>query len=90
MRTLFAPVTVYTQPGCRTCHRVQEKLEEAGIDYDVVDLTRNNEAKTYVKDVLKAGSVPVIETDHLKPIIGYHPDKVDELIDYYTSSETGL
>ncbi|QDK03493.1 NrdH-like glutaredoxin [Mycobacterium phage Lucyedi] len=88
--TLFAPITIYTQPGCRPCHRIQQRLEDAGVDYDVVDITRNEEAKTYVMDVLKARSVPVIVTETHEPIIGYQPDKVDELIDYYTASETGL
>ncbi|QBJ00242.1 NrdH-like glutaredoxin [Mycobacterium phage Pharaoh] len=90
MRTMFTPVTIYTQPGCRPCHRVQEKLEEAGIDYDVVDLTRNEEARTYVTDVLKAASVPVIVTDVRDPIIGYQPDEVKDLITFLTASETGL
>ncbi|QNJ55844.1 NrdH-like glutaredoxin [Mycobacterium phage PainterBoy] len=90
MRTLFAPITIYTQPGCRPCHRIQQRLEDAGVDYDVVDITRNEEAKAYVTGVLKARSVPVIVTETHEPIIGDQPDKVDELIDYYTASETGL
>ncbi|QBJ04858.1 NrdH-like glutaredoxin [Mycobacterium phage Elephantoon] len=90
MRTMFAPITIYTQPGCRPCHRIMQKLDDKGLDYDVVDLTRNEEAKIYVTSVLKAASVPVIVTDHLEPIIGYQPDKLDELIEYYTASETGL
>ncbi|QGH80618.1 NrdH-like glutaredoxin [Mycobacterium phage Rahalelujah] len=90
MRTMFAPITIYTQPGCRPCHRIMQKLDDNGLDYDVVDLTRNAEAKTYVTDVLKASSVPVIVTDALDTIIGYQPDKLDELIEYFTASETGL
>ncbi|BBC43617.1 glutaredoxin [Mycobacterium phage AN9] len=90
VRTMFAPITVYTQPKCRGCERVKDQLDKAGVDYDVVDLTKYDEAKTYVTHVLKASSVPVIVTDTHEPIIGYQPDKVDELIDYYTASETGL
>ncbi|UJD20893.1 NrdH-like glutaredoxin [Mycobacterium phage Zimmer] len=90
MRTLYAPLTVYTQPGCRSCVRVIEKLEHLGIKLDVVNLNTNPEAKTYVTDVLKAASVPVIVTDTHDPIIGYQPDKLAELIEYYTASETGL
>lgn len=67
-----------------------QKLDDAGIDYEVIDLTRNADAKTYIMNVLKATSVPVIVTGTHKPIIGYHPEKLDELIDYYTASETGL
>ncbi|AHJ86422.1 hypothetical protein 40AC_59 [Mycobacterium phage 40AC] len=90
MRTLFAPVTVYTQPLCKPCDRVKEKLTEAGVEFDAVDLMANAEAYTYVRDVLKASSTPVIVTDALDPIIGYQPDKLSELIDYFSASETGL
>ncbi|ASR86160.1 NrdH-like protein [Mycobacterium phage BobSwaget] len=90
MRTLFAPVTVYTQPLCKPCDRVKEKLTAAGIEFEAVDLLQNAEAYTYVKNVLKASSTPVIVTDTHDPIIGYQPDKLAELIDYHTASETGL
>ncbi|QGJ90204.1 NrdH-like glutaredoxin [Mycobacterium phage SheaKeira] len=90
MRTMFAPVTIYTQPGCRPCHRIMQFFDDAGVEYDVVDLTRNVEAKTYVTDVLKVTSVPVIVTDVRDPIVGYQPDEVHDLIDYLTASETGL
>ncbi|AFI24966.1 hypothetical protein [Mycobacterium phage SWU1] len=90
MRTLFTPVTVYTRPGCKPCERVKDKLTAAGIDFDAVDVTTNSEAYDYVTKVLNAMSVPVVVTDTHKPILGYQPDQLDELIDYYTASETGL
>ncbi|AMW64137.1 glutaredoxin [Mycobacterium phage EvilGenius] len=90
MRTMFAPVTVYTQPLCKPCDRVKEKLTAAGIEFDAVDLSANAEAYTYVRDVLKARSTPVILTDAFDPIIGYQPDKLAELVEYFTASETGL
>jgi glutaredoxin-like protein NrdH len=88
--THFSPVTLYTQPLCKACDRVKDRLTEAGVAFDAVDITQNADAYTYVRDVLGAGSVPVIVTDTHKPIIGYQPDKLAELIDYYTASETGL
>lgn len=90
MRTLFTPITVYTQPGCRPCHRILQKFDDAGLDYDVVDLTANTEARTYVTQVLKASAVPVIVTDTHDPIIGYQPELITQLISYYSASETGL
>ncbi|AGT14308.1 NrdH [Mycobacterium phage Adzzy] len=90
MRTLFAPVTVYTRPGCKPCQRVKDQLTEAGIDFDAVDVTENAEAYDYVTKVLNAMSVPVVVTDTHKPILGYQPDQLAELINYHTASETGL
>ncbi|QFG12558.1 NrdH-like glutaredoxin [Mycobacterium phage Toaka] len=90
MRTMFTPITIYTQPQCRSCDRVKELLTKEGIEFEAVDITQNSEAYTYVRDVLKVSSVPVIVTDTHEPIKGYQPDKLAELVDYYTASETGL
>ncbi|EHB47640.1 glutaredoxin [Mycolicibacterium rhodesiae JS60] len=90
MRTMFAPVTVYGQPNCKYCVVAVKKLEDAGVKFDYVDLTKNAEAKTYVIDVLKARMVPVVVDDIHTPIVGDNPEKLQELIDYYTASETGL
>ncbi|BBX09452.1 hypothetical protein MAIC_42550 [Mycolicibacterium aichiense] len=87
---MFAPVTIYTQPGCGPCTVVKELLEEAGIDYDAVDVTLNSEAYDYVTKVLKLRSTPVIVTDTHDPIVGDDRDKLQDLIHYYTASETGL
>lgn len=86
----YPAVTVYTLPACRSCDRVKDKLTEAGIDFEVYDLLENPEAYTFIKDVLRVNSVPVVASDTHEPIIGYQPDKLAELIDYYTASETGL
>ncbi|ARQ94600.1 glutaredoxin [Mycobacterium phage Journey13] len=90
MRTMFAPVTVYTQPGCKPCKTVKQRLTDAGIEFDEVDVTFNAEAYDYLTKVLKARATPVIVTDTHPPIFGDNPEKLQELIDYYTASETGL
>ncbi|QFG10424.1 NrdH-like glutaredoxin [Mycobacterium phage Anthony] len=90
MRTLFTPVTVYTQRKCVPCERVKEQLTKAGIEFEAVDIGLNEEACIYVTDVLNARSTPVIVTDTHEPIIGNDPEKLAELIEYYTASETGV
>ncbi|AXH48829.1 NrdH-like glutaredoxin [Mycobacterium phage Steamy] len=90
MRTMFAPVTVYTQPGCRSCVRVIEKLQAKDIEVDVVNLNTSPEAKLYVTEVLNATTVPIIASDVMDPIVGYQPDQIADLIDYLTASETGV
>lgn len=74
-------ITVYTQPECRACKRVIGKFEDAGVPLKVIDVSVDPIAKDYVTRWLQATSVPVIEADHLeKPIIGYQPDLVKQLI----------
>lgn len=84
MRTLFAPVTVYGQRECRPCLRVCAKLSEADIDFDYVDLSTNEEAKSYVVNVLEASTLPVVVSDHFETIIGYQPDKLKLLIESFS------
>lgn len=76
-------VIVYTQPDCLPCKRVVNKLTDAGIELDIVDVSRNRVAKDYLTRWLRAKSTPVIEADGFEPIIGYQPDKLKELIDAF-------
>jgi glutaredoxin-like protein NrdH len=74
-------VTVYTQPECRPCKRVIKKLEDAGIELEVVDISRDLLAKDYVSRVLRAKSTPVVEAYGFPVIVGYQPDKLKEFIE---------
>lgn len=74
-------VTVYTQPDCRPCKRVIKKLEEAGIEIEVVDISKDLLAKDYVSRVLQAKSTPVIEAYGFPVIVGYQPDKLKDIIE---------
>jgi glutaredoxin-like protein NrdH len=76
-------VIVYTQPDCLPCKRVINKLTDAGIELDIVDVSKNIVAKDYLTRWLRAKSTPVIEADGFEPIIGYQPDKLKELIDAF-------
>lgn len=73
-------VILYTQPLCLPCERVKKKLAEAGVEFELVDLSKDWVAADYVKRVLMARSTPVIEADGWQPIIGYQPDKLKDLI----------
>ena len=73
-------VTVYTQPDCRPCRRVIKKLEEAGIELEVVDLSKDLLAKDYVQRVLRVSSTPIVEAFGFPLIVGYQPDKLKEFI----------
>ena len=89
MRSLLAPVTVYGQPGCRFCGIVTDKLDEAAVEYDYVDISTNDVAKNYVVNVIQAKQVPVV-VDERGVLIGDQPKAWEGLIEYHTSSETGL
>lgn len=78
-------IVVYTQPECRPCKRVIQKLEEAGVEHEVVDLSKNLIARDYVSKVLLLSSTPIVEEDDGDLIVGYQPDKLKQLIERHTS-----
>ena len=84
---MTAPVTVYSQPGCQPCRLVKKRLYDAGIEFEDVDITKNEDARTYVTEVLGASTVPVIVTDTHDPIVGFRLEQLTELIHDYVYEE---
>ena len=76
-------VIVYTQPGCLPCKRVIDKMWDAGIDPEIIDISRDLVSKDYLTRWLGAKSTPVIEADGFDPVIGYQPDKLKEIINAF-------
>jgi glutaredoxin-like protein NrdH len=83
-------ITVYTQPGCLPCGRVIRKLDEAGLEIEVIDISKDLVSKDYVNRWLGAKSTPVVEADGYNPIIGYQPDLLKYLIDTYPKENANV
>ena len=73
----MSAITVYTKPACVQCNATYKALDKAGIDYTVVDITTNDEARDYVISLgyLQA-PVIVTENDHWS---GFRPDRIKSL-----------
>ncbi|MGJ0202777.1 glutaredoxin-like protein NrdH [Leucobacter sp. gxy201] len=73
----MSQITVYTKPGCVQCTATYRALESAGLEYDVVDLSANEDALELVK-ALGYFTAPVVTTptDHWG---GFRPDKINTL-----------
>ncbi|MER7570049.1 glutaredoxin domain-containing protein, partial [Streptomyces sp. NPDC097941] len=41
-------ITVYTKPACVQCNATYRALDKAGIEYDVIDITEDAQARDYV------------------------------------------
>lgn len=54
--------TLYTKPACVQCNATKRALKERGVTYTEVDLTKDEAALTYVKN-LGHQSAPVIVVD---------------------------
>lgn len=70
-------ITVYSKPSCVQCTATYRALDNAGIEYRVVDLSETPDAITIVQD-LGYSQVPVViaESDHWS---GFRPDKITAL-----------
>jgi glutaredoxin-like protein NrdH len=70
-------VTVYSQPACVQCNATYRALDKAGIDYAIIDITEDAEARDYVMGLgyLQA-PVVVAGEEHW---CGFRPDRIKEL-----------
>ncbi|WP_067544464.1 glutaredoxin-like protein NrdH [Nocardia crassostreae] len=70
-------ITVYTKPACVQCNATYKALDKIGVDYDVVDISENPEARDYVM-ALGCLQAPVVVAgdDHWS---GFRPDRIKAL-----------
>ncbi|GAA4685123.1 glutaredoxin-like protein NrdH [Gordonia humi] len=71
-------ITVYTKPACVQCNATYKALDKAGIDYTVIDITTDENARDYVMGLgyLQAPVVVVDETTHWS---GFRPEQIRAL-----------
>jgi len=72
-------VIVYTTPNCPWCAAVKQYLEERGISYTEIDVSRDQEAA--MEMIRKSGQmgVPVVEIDG-EIVIGFDKERLDYLL----------
>lgn len=70
-------ITVYTKPNCVQCNATYRSLDQLKIEYNVVDLTQDQEAMKLVLSLgHKSAPIVVTETDNWS---GFRPDKIQAL-----------
>ncbi|WP_049928523.1 glutathione S-transferase N-terminal domain-containing protein [Halopiger goleimassiliensis] len=75
----MADITLYELPGCPYCAKVRSKLDELELEYDVIEVPRNHDDRTQVKEVSGQTGVPVI-TDEANGVEGMNES--DDIVDY--------
>ncbi|MDO4911351.1 MAG: glutaredoxin-like protein NrdH [Corynebacterium sp.] len=70
-------ITVYSKPACVQCTATKKALDRAGLDYEVVDISMDDEARDYVLALgyLQA-PVVVVDEEHWS---GFRPERIREL-----------
>lgn len=70
-------VTVYTKPACMQCNATKKALNKAGVDYELVDISVDDDARDYVIE-LGHQQAPVVVTDTAS-WSGFRPDRIKAL-----------
>lgn len=70
-------ITVYTKPSCGQCTATYRALDKAGLEYEVIDISVDDEARDYVM-ALGYLSAPVVVAgdDHWS---GFRPERIKDL-----------
>ncbi|WP_115685923.1 MULTISPECIES: glutaredoxin-like protein NrdH [Corynebacterium] len=67
-------ITVYTKPACVQCTATKKALDKAGLEYNLVDISVDDEARDYVM-ALGYLQAPVVEVDG-EHWSGFRPDRI--------------
>ncbi|WP_319772986.1 glutaredoxin-like protein NrdH [Breoghania sp.] len=70
-------ITVYSKPACVQCTATTRALDQRGVAYDLIDLTRDDSAMEKVQSLgYRQAPVVVAGEDHWS---GFRPDKIGAL-----------
>ncbi|OWY05245.1 NrdH-redoxin [Thioclava sp. JM3] len=71
-------ITVYSKPACVQCTATTRALDAKGIDYNVIDLTKDAAAMEMVQDLgYRQAPVVIANEDHWA---GFRPDMINRLV----------
>lgn len=74
----MAVITIYSKPNCVQCNATYQALERKNIPYQVVDLTQDDDALQFVRQ-LGYQQVPVVIADQ-EHWSGFRPDMISRLL----------
>ena len=69
--------TVYTKPACVQCDATKRLMDNLGIYYETIDITKDEAAYTKIVG-MGYQSVPVVITNH-GSWAGFQPDKISTI-----------
>ena len=75
----MAKVKVYSTPTCPWCTKVKDYLKEKKIEFEELDVSKDDKARNYMVEKSGQMGVPVTEIDG-DMIIGYNTDALDKAL----------
>ena len=74
----MSKVIVYTTTDCPQCMMTKQYMDTLGIQYETIDVTDNDEARAYVKQ-LGFQSLPVVVAESGEAWFGFRPENIELL-----------
>lgn len=71
-------ITVYSKPSCVQCTATYKALDKHGLDYEVVDITTDPDARDYVMALGHLQAPVVVAGD--EHWSGFRPGRIDQLM----------
>lgn len=78
-------ITVYTKPGCVQCNATYKALDKAGLEYTIIDISEDAEARELVVGLGYMQAPVIIAGD--EHWAGYRPDSIKKLADRIQGAE---
>lgn len=75
----YPRTVLYTKPGCVQCTATYRAMDDAGIEYDVVDVAEDDEALARIKALGYMAAPVVIAAGGRDHWSGFRPDKIATL-----------
>ncbi len=73
-------VKIYSTPTCTYCIILKRYLDGKNIPYEEVDITEDEEAKQRMIEKTNQMTVPVMEVDDEKFIVGFNKEEIEKVI----------
>lgn len=73
----MASITVYSKPRCVQCRAVKKFFDKKGVEYTVIDISKDDEARQYLIDN-NFKAMPVVDMGNGSMLSGFRPDALSE------------
>jgi glutaredoxin-like YruB-family protein len=74
-------VKIYTAPGCPFCVLAKEYLKEKGVEFEEIDVSKDEKGIQEVIEKTGQMGVPVLEING-EIVIGFDKERIDQLLNF--------
>jgi len=77
-KSKLSSITLYILPSCVQCYATKKYLEKNNLSYDIVDISKNAEAYSFVKSLGYLGAPVLVSGD--RHWSGFKPELISEFL----------